>query len=343
MGRTARQSNISRTTSRREKNTLQRFLADVWALGRSTFTVMVIPHSEQKIVNFKISVFAVAFSFVVLSTVFATSVYLATAVVGSSSLVSSKSVALERSEASLDSILDELNQVIHLTRDFETAVSETISSMNHDSEEMSAVSKSALPTSFGFGGAGNNAEPPEVTELARLADVLRESVPPLQGVQGLMSLRESLLTDIPTGWPLVAGRGVVTMEWGPNIHPVFGNWYMHTGIDIWDATGAPVLAGADGVVSGIAWDPFGYGNYIWVRHKYGFRTRYSHLNSVDVREGQVVTQGQRIGTIGATGLATGPHLDYEIWLGADVLDPAHFLKLQNTFNRRLPNQRVVRQ
>lgn len=94
-------------------------------------------------------------------------------------------------------------------------------------------------------------------------------------------------------------------------HPVLGQYRPHWGTDYAAPTGTPVLAVADGrvVFSGYAG---GSGNLVTVQHANGFETQYLHLSRRLVQRGQRVKQGQRIGLVGATGLATGPHLDLRI-------------------------------
>ncbi len=322
---------------------LKRITSAIAGIARQRFTIMLIPHSERRVVNLQINAVAAVFFVVMFFVVLGSFFFVATVFTGSSRLVTEKSDALRTTEASLDSVLDEVSHVIQLSRTFESTLHSTLAGLNLQTGDRLARDVSATGDLSEFLDLQEvDADTVrEVYELQRLAGVLRDSVDPLTGIKDILETQRRFLSDIPNAWPLMGGRGIVMMEWGPNIHPFTGQWYMHDGIDIADMTGAPVAASANGKVSEIGSDPLGYGNYIWIRHKYGFRTRYAHLNTVEVTEGEDVFQGQRIGTVGDTGMATGPHLHFELWLGTDVLDPAHFLKVQNTFNRRLPNQRVV--
>ena len=96
-------------------------------------------------------------------------------------------------------------------------------------------------------------------------------------------------------------------------HPVLGIFRAHLGTDFGAATGTPVKATSDGVVVS-AGRQGGYGNLIILRHANGYTTRYGHLSRFarSLRRGKRVQQGQVIGYVGSTGLATGPHLHYEI-------------------------------
>lgn len=95
----------------------------------------------------------------------------------------------------------------------------------------------------------------------------------------------------------------------------------HFGLDIANKIGTPVIAPADGVVTFVQADLFYSGGTIIIDHGFGINSTYIHLNSVNVETGQSVKQGELIGTIGATGRATGPHLDWRLnWKGVR-LDP----------------------
>ena len=98
----------------------------------------------------------------------------------------------------------------------------------------------------------------------------------------------------------------------------------HGGTDYSAAEGAPVLAAADGTVAMVA-DQFFGGNAVFLDHGDGLVTMYMHLSRVDVREGHTVRRGERVGGVGSTGRATGPHLHFGVrWRGARV-DPALLL------------------
>jgi murein DD-endopeptidase MepM/ murein hydrolase activator NlpD len=106
------------------------------------------------------------------------------------------------------------------------------------------------------------------------------------------------------------------------LHPVFRTYRAHLGIDYAAPIGAPVVAAANGSVVSAGWSGGG-GNMVHLRHASGFETYYLHLSSIakGVRAGARVDQGQLIGKVGATGTATGPHLDYRLKKNGVFVNP----------------------
>ncbi len=119
--------------------------------------------------------------------------------------------------------------------------------------------------------------------------------------------------------PLKFGR--ITSGFAPRrFHPILKVSKPHLGIDYGAPTGTPVLAVGDGVVSFAA--PRGpSGNMVTLKHSGGYQTIYKHLSRFAVKTGSQVKMGEVIGYVGATGLATGPHLHYEFHEGTRVVDP----------------------
>ncbi len=106
-------------------------------------------------------------------------------------------------------------------------------------------------------------------------------------------------------------------------HPVTGVVRAHTAVDYAAPTGTPVYAIGDGTVTRCGWDSSGGGNRIRIKHMRGFESSYMHLSrfAPGIREGKRVSQGELIGYVGATGVATGPHLDFRIWENGKPIDP----------------------
>ena len=114
----------------------------------------------------------------------------------------------------------------------------------------------------------------------------------------------------------------VSSGFGVRYHPILHLWRNHEGIDFAAPYGTPVRATADGIVVQVGRDE-GYGNLIEIRHANGIRTRYGHLSAFarGLHAGKRVEQGETIGFVGATGLATGPHLHYEFLVNGRPMNP----------------------
>jgi murein DD-endopeptidase MepM/ murein hydrolase activator NlpD len=102
-------------------------------------------------------------------------------------------------------------------------------------------------------------------------------------------------------------------------------WAGHSGIDIRDRTGTVVRAADAGTVRVAGRDTWGYGLQVLIDHGNGYSTVYAHLDAILIRAGDPVTKGQQIGTMGATGRTTGPHLHFEIWEDGVPQDPMVYL------------------
>ncbi|MDR3508728.1 MAG: M23 family metallopeptidase [Caulobacteraceae bacterium] len=134
--------------------------------------------------------------------------------------------------------------------------------------------------------------------------------------EGGADLRRLLLRT-----PLASSR--ITSGFGPRLHPLLGYTRMHQGVDFEAPVGAPVLAAGDGVVESASWAG-GFGRLIRLRHEAGMETLYAHLSAFHpgLPPGTRVRQGQVIGWSGASGLATGPHLHFEVHQAGRPIDPA---------------------
>lgn len=112
----------------------------------------------------------------------------------------------------------------------------------------------------------------------------------------------------------------VTSGFSMRMHPIHKVWRQHLGVDYGAPTGTPVRNVGDGVVEFAGWQN-GYGNVVQVRHSNERTTLYGHLSRIDVRKGERVEQGTRLGAVGSTGWATGPHLHFEVKVKGQHQDP----------------------
>lgn len=117
--------------------------------------------------------------------------------------------------------------------------------------------------------------------------------------------------------------GTVEHDFGMRFHPILGIRRMHDGIDILADRGTPVHATGDGKIDFVGYKG-GYGLTIEIDHGFGYRTVYAHLSKTLVRRGKTVHRGDIIAKTGSSGLATGPHLHYEIHHNGVIENPIGF-------------------
>ncbi|MCX5741341.1 MAG: M23 family metallopeptidase [Proteobacteria bacterium] len=178
--------------------------------------------------------------------------------------------------------------------------------------------------------------------LGRLANFLDIELVPHATVDGLVRLQLDLrdllhgAEDRLSAWSLssevpVANLAILTTEpladqlskssgYGWRSDPIHHNRRFHHGTDMRAPHGTPVMVAGDGVVV-FAGRQGGYGNVIYVDHGGGIVTRYGHLQHIDTRSAASVTAGQRIGRVGSSGRATGPHLHFEVRIDGRDVDP----------------------
>jgi murein DD-endopeptidase MepM/ murein hydrolase activator NlpD len=121
----------------------------------------------------------------------------------------------------------------------------------------------------------------------------------------------------------------VSSGFAMRFHPILQSWRKHNGVDYAAPTGTPVRTVGDGVVEFAGWQN-GYGNVVQLQHGNQRSTVYAHLSRIDVRKGQRVEQGQRIGAVGSTGWSTGPHLHFEFRINGQHQDPLRVVKASET-------------
>ena len=130
---------------------------------------------------------------------------------------------------------------------------------------------------------------------------------------------------IPSIYPVNPKNVQITSPFGARFHPIRQTIVFHEGIDLAGPAGQPVYATGDGVGESTEVNFSGYGNVIVIDHGFGYKTRYAHLKEIKVTQGQVVIRGDRIGTLGSSGLSTGPHLHYEVIYRGTQINPWNFL------------------
>lgn len=157
--------------------------------------------------------------------------------------------------------------------------------------------------------------------LAKLEREIKLEGESFKKLLSTMERKEDSLRFLPAIKPVLTGR--ITDGFGKRRHPIFKRIMDHHGIDLAANRGTPVLASGDGYVTFTGTNG-GYGLFVSINHKYGFETKYGHLQKIYVRRGQFVKRGDKIGEVGNTGISTAPHLHYEVHFKGKPVNPTEY-------------------
>jgi len=159
----------------------------------------------------------------------------------------------------------------------------------------------------------------DMDQLTRRANILVHS---LNEAYDSASSQRSRYAAMPSIMPT---KGWLTSAFArERVHPILHLARPHEGIDVSAPMGMEIDAPAAGVITQVSWVE-GYGNMLTIDHGYGLVTRYAHCSKIMVVRGQRVKRGQPIAKVGSTGLSTGPHLHYEVWVNGRPVDPMKYV------------------
>ncbi len=146
-----------------------------------------------------------------------------------------------------------------------------------------------------------------------------------EDITKLASEKKEMLASIPSIQPIPNDDlERVASGFGHRIHPIYKTTRFHDGIDFTAPHGTPIYATGKGKVVTKEYSKSGYGNQLVIDHGYGYKTEYAHLQSFEIKKGQNVERGELIGTVGSSGLSTGPHLHYEVRKDGNAINPINF-------------------
>ncbi len=151
----------------------------------------------------------------------------------------------------------------------------------------------------------------------------------LSEIYDLAIKRESKLASIPSIKPIREDRLKRKIKhlsgYGIRIHPVHKVKKFHKGIDFTCPKGTAIQATGDGVVKRVEKRKRGYGKNVVIDHGFGYETLYAHMSEIDVKKGEKIKKGQKIGSVGSTGTSTAPHLHYEVIRNGKSVNPIDFI------------------
>lgn len=155
------------------------------------------------------------------------------------------------------------------------------------------------------------------------------------------AVRATMFRMIPNDTPLDFNR--ISSSYGRRTNPLSGKRHTHTGIDLTCKRGTSIVAPADGVIETVRPSKKGFGNFLTLRHSFGFMTSYAHLQYFKVKSGQFVSKGEVIATCGNSGNSTGPHLHYEVRFLGRSLNPQYTMDwTPDNFNYLFEKEKKVK-
>ncbi len=179
-------------------------------------------------------------------------------------------------------------------------------------------------SAFKYGGNAIRSTIDRVDMLSRQLALQSKS---LDTIQQMANNQQKMLASLPSIKPVREDKlqkSIGTLSgFGYRIHPVYKVRKFHAGLDFPARIGTAVQASGDGVVVEAGWH-HGYGNCVKISHGYGYETLYGHLSRMNVRVGEKVKKGHKIGDVGDTGLSTAPHLHYEVHYKGNPINPINF-------------------
>ena len=189
----------------------------------------------------------------------------------------------------------------------------------------------------GFGGVdrysalANSGSTPALIDIEKRMDILYKKAFVQSRSYDEVSILAKRAGDMALCVPAIPPASLkgtrLVSNFGFRRDPFTGAPKMHTGVDLTGSKGEPVYVTGNGKVISVSFNFFGYGNEIVVDHGFGYKTRYAHLSSMDVKVGDTVQRGDKIGGIGNTGRSKGNHLHYEVIYRNNKVNPLNYFNV----------------
>lgn len=303
-------------------------------MAKRRWTIVLVPHGAEPSKVVELSCGVVKLAGAVAAVVVVAAILLGSATV-SRRIELSRAAGLEDENARLGHELGELHSRL-------TTLSDTLARLaQRDAKVRLLANLDPISPQVQAAGIGGPAAPPspgslgtallrkaadvrvDANALIRRADLLAASFSAAADSLAAHSNRLAATPSImPTqGW--LSSAFAAMRE-----HPILHIARPHEGIDISAPMGTPIEAPAAGIVRSTGWEA-GYGNTIEIDHGFGVTTRFAHASRILVHQGQRVQRGDRIALVGNSGLATGPHLHYEVHVNGKPVDPLHYVMPEN--------------
>jgi Peptidase family M23 len=222
-----------------------------------------------------------------------------------------------------------MSKVLHNIQERDANVHRAVFGMDPIDEDVWAGGvggHNAHPELSAFEYGGENIEE-TLNKMDALALQLSIQSRSLDTIQQLANNQQNMLASLPSIKPVREDKLQKSMNvlsgFGYRIHPVYKVKKFHQGVDFPARIGTAIQASGDGTVVEAGWHS-GYGQCVKISHGYGYETWYAHMSKIDVRVGEKVKKGHKLGAVGDTGLSTAPHLHYEVHHRGRPINPINF-------------------
>lgn len=238
--------------------------------------------------------------------------------------------ALESEKASLEATkaeLDAANAELSAKQDEADALLADLRSRGMEFEAMMAEAEANVEVLMAEIAAQEAAYDTAVMEEYWATYVPPETTAPPEGSDDEEAPEYTGGQDAPSddgGWICPVPWYVLTSPFGYRVHPIYGDWRFHSGVDLACSEGTPIYAARSGKVISAGWnDSMGY--YVQINHGDGFSSIYMHMTHFVVSSGEYVSQGEVIGYVGSTGDSTGDHLHFGISYYGEYVNPMEYI------------------
>jgi murein DD-endopeptidase MepM/ murein hydrolase activator NlpD len=300
-------------------------LADWWKRfkkkGNERITIMFIPHSEKKIVNFHVSIFAITGLGGTLAVIILVTSLLIFNHSSTVKEVSRLKLYGSDSKVQMQYYREEIEKLYDIFQHFKPEITYLYSLDSQNGVDSLWAKGGGTAEKSDVTEIDPDAPSMEILNLTEMENELRTTREVIEKIKVFMEQRKKIIENTPSLWPV---NGYIVSGFGKRQSPFSAKEEYGNGIEIAAYPGAEIHATAPGNVESIKWDPV-KGLTIIIRHKYGFTTVYSHCQRAIVEEGQKVSKGDKIGFVGRTGRAKQHLCEYQIIIGTDFVDPMPYL------------------
>ena len=297
-------------------------------------SIMLIPHSQDRVRVIKISSFYLKVSFLLVALLIFVSglIVMNIKLSNRNKSLESNIEGLSRLNVEQKNMIDEKANTIKNLEEREKSINAKIDQFTEKYKDMAEKYLSGESRSK-TSRSDDRTERTFVDDISILKDKLDELIDEKslhnEDILGLQETEEKLkkyMATIPTLWP---ASGRVSSNFGQREDPFNSSERFHSGIDIAADYGSDINAAAEGTVI-TAGTLAGYGKAVIVSHGNGLTTLYGHISSAIAKEGQKVKKGQLIARVGSTGRSTGPHLHFEVRINDNPVDHLKYLDKKST-------------